>query len=260
MNLPKWALAAGALAGGAMALASVLWTSDPRIEPGSDAAALVNGYAIPVEDVEIALEAMARDSRNPLPDDAAEHALNRLIDEELLFQQAMALDLPRNASTVRRTIVMTMIDFAQAGADSEPGEAQLRDLFDANLDFFAAQDRYRVRWMSAATPGGEQTRPAAHPPNRMLTTSELRLYLGDALTAAIRDLGGEGRIGPIECNGRYHFLSVVEFSPAAEPDFEANRARVEALWEQRAAEAALEAYIADLRAQADIRIQPFAGE
>ena len=52
----------------------------------------------------------------------------------------------------------------------------------------------------------------------------------------------------------------IEFSAAGQPEFETHRDRVEALWQERAAEAALEAYIAELRREADIRIQPFSSE
>ena len=260
MSLPKWALAAGALTGGAMVLMSVLWTGTGTLDRNNSAAAIVNGAPIPVEDVEIALEAMARDSRNALPEESARRALDRLIDEELLFQHAMALDLPRNASTVRRTIVMTMIDLAQTSVDSTPSEAELRALFENSPEYFAAENRYRIRWESAASAQGVRARPAAHPPNRMLTPTDLRRYLGEDLTAAVLGLEGGQAIGPVENNGRYHWISVIEFQPAGQPDFNDHRERVEALWQEQAAEAALEAYIADLRRQADIRIQPFAGE
>lgn len=260
MTLPKWALAVGAITGGAIVLFSVLWTEEEALEPGSPVAAIVNGQTIPVGDIEIALEAMARDSRNALPDDSGQRALDRLIDEELLFQRAIDLDLPRNASTVRRTIVMTMIDLAQSNADLTPDDAELRRLFENNSEFFAAGNRYRIRWESAATPDGRRARPAAHPPDRMLTATDLRRYLGEGLTASILSLEAGEQVGPVENGGRYHWLTVIEYSAAAEPEFEDHRDRVEALWQERAAEAALEAYIAQLREEADIRIQPFSEE
>lgn len=260
MTLPKWALAIGAITGGAIVLLSVLWTDDEPLEAGSPVAAIVNGQPIPVEDIEIALEAMARDSRNPLPEGSSQRALDRLIDEELLFQRAIDLDLPRNASTVRRTIVMTMIDLAQSNADLTPDDAELRTLFDNNPEFFAAENRYRIRWESAASSEASRARPAAHPPNRMLTATDLRRYLGEDLTAAVLPLEAGEAIGPVENSGRYHWLTLIEFAAAGRPEFDAHRDRVEALWQERAAEAALEAYIAELRQEADIRIQPFSNE
>jgi len=258
MRLPHWALAVGALSGGALVLLGALRDTAEPLPAGSQIAAVVNGQPIPVADVEIALEAMSRDSRNPLPADAAARALDRLIDEELLFQRAIALDLPRTAPTLRRTIVMNMIDLSQSMAQQNPDEAELRALFDANRALFAAQNRYRIRWESADSPAGERVRPAAHPPDRLLSATELRRYLGEDLTAALLSLTAGEQIGPLEQGERYHWLGVIGFSAAAPADFEANRARVEALWQERAAEAALEHYIATLRADADIRLQPLA--
>jgi hypothetical protein len=260
MNQPALGLAIGAFAGGLLVLASALWPDDRSVEVGSPAAAIVNGQLIPVEDVEIALEAMARDSRNPLTDDAVERALDRLIDEELLFQRAIELDLPRNASTVRRTIVMTMIDLAQSNNIIDPDEAELQAFFNANIGFFTTENRYRIRWESAATENGERSRPPAHPPARLLTPSDLRRYLGEDLTLAVLIIAEGETAGPIENGDRFHWLTVSEIAPAEPPQFEANRDRVEALWRQRAAEASLESYISDLKLQADIRMQAFSTE
>jgi hypothetical protein len=260
MTQPRMALAIGALAGGLLVLVSALWPDARTVEAGSNAAAIINGQVIPVEDVEIALEAMTRDSRNPLTENAAEHALSRLIDEELLFQRAIELDLPRNASTVRRTIVMTMIDLAQSNNIADPDEAELRAFFNANIGFFTTENRYRVRWESAASEDGERLRPPAHPPNRLLTPSDLRRYLGEDLTQAVLIVGDGETAGPIENSGRFHWLTVTEMAPVGEPQFDANRDRVESLWRQRAAEESLETYIAELRRQATIQVQALPSE
>jgi len=260
MTQPRIALAFGALAGGLLVLVSALWPDARNVEAGSNAAAIVNGQVIPVEDVEIALEAMASDSRNPLTGNAAEHALSRLIDEELLFQRAIELDLPRNASTVRRTIVMTIIDLAQSNEVDEPDESELQAFFNANIGFFTTENRYRIRWESAATEDGERSRPPAHPPGRLLTPSDLRRYLGEDLTLAVLIIGEGETAGPIENGDRFHWLTVTEIAPAGEPQFEENRGRVESLWRQRAAEESLESYIAELRAQANIQIQALPSE
>lgn len=260
MTLAKWGWSAGAIAGGVIVLASVLWPGNDVIPEGSDAAVIVNGHPIPVEDVDIALEAIARDSRNPLTPDDTSRAIERLIDEELLFQRGMALDMPRNASNVRRSIVMAMIDFARADAAPLPDNDRLQAFFEENIEFFDAEDRYRVRWESAASRDGARRQPAAHPPNRMLTATDLRRYLGDALTFAVQSANPGETLGPIETGGRFHWLTIEEYAPAGTPRFEDHRRRVEALWQERAEEAALEAYIAELRRTADIERQPLPGE
>lgn len=260
MSLARWGWGAGAVAGGVVVLAAALWPDRSNIPAGSDAAAIVNGHVIPVEDIEIALDAMARDSRNPLTADDTGRAIERLIDEELLFQRGLALDMPRNASNVRRAIVMTMIDFARANAEPLPPDAELRGFFEANLEYFSAEDRYRVSWESAATPDGARQRPAAHPPERLLTATDLRRHLGDALVFAVQSATPGEVLGPLELGGRFHWLTVTEFTPAGDPRFENHRRRVEALWQERAEEAALEDYLAELRRTAVIERQPLPGE
>ncbi|WP_420431843.1 hypothetical protein [Hyphobacterium sp.] len=260
MSLTRWGWGAGAVAGGILVLAASLWPDRSDVAAGSDAAAIVNGQVIPVEDIEIALEAMARDSRNPLTTDDTVRAIERLIDEELLFQRGLALDMPRNASNVRRTIVMTMIDFARANAEPLPSDAQLRAFFEANIEYFSAEDRYRVSWESAATPDGARRRPAAHPPDRLLTATDLRRYLGDALVFAAQSATPGETLGPVELGGRFHWLTVTEYTPAGVPRFENQRRRIEVLWQERAEEAALEDYLAELRRAAVIERQPLPDE
>jgi hypothetical protein len=260
MSLARWSWGLGAAAGGVLVLASILWPQPAALAPGSDAAVIVNGHPIPVEDVEIALEAMARDSRGALDAEDTARAIERLIDEELLFQRGVALDMPRNASNVRRAIVMTMIDFARATAEPLPPEPELRAFFEANREYFSSEDRYRVSWESAATPDASRRRPAAHPPDRMLTATDLRRYLGDALTFAVQSATPGETLGPVEIGGRFHWLTVTEFTPASEVQFEHHRRRVEALWQERAEEAALEAYLSELRRTAEIERQPLPGQ
>ena len=260
MNHPRLALAAGALGGAALALAGVLWPDQSTLETGAPAAAMVNGQPIPVEDVELALELIGRDSRGEIGEAEAALALERLIDEELLFQRALALDLPRNASTVRRSLVMTMIDLARADAPAQADEAELRAFFEENRAFFAGEDRVRIDWVSAAPGEADAVRPAAHPPDRLISASDLRRYLGAALSGALAAIEEGDTAGPIEAGGRRHWITVLERRAGRAPEFESVRDEVESLWRERAQEAALEAYLAELRAAADIRRQPVAPE
>lgn len=243
----------GILAGAVLGLSSLFLPGGGL--PASDlAVARVNGHPIARHDLDLALEAMARDSRNPLPADAESHALSRLIDEELLFQRAIALDLPRNAATIRRSIVIAMIDSIIAQADEAPDEAALRALFEREQSRFAGEPRLRVRWLSAADENGAYTLPAAHPPDRLITVTDLRRYLGEDLVehALTLDPGTAGQ--PLHVSGRWHVIEVLERQAAPGADFATHRAAVAALWRERAEEAALETYLARLRDEAEISI------
>lgn len=256
---PRLSLLAGVASGAVLALAALFWPGED-LPDGSPVAATINGHVIPVADVELALEAMARDSRNPLPRDAARYALDRLIDEELLFQRGVELDLPRNASTVRRTIVLSMIDSITSQADLDASEAQLRELFADNISLFRGEPLLRLEWASAPDPQSGFTRPASHPPDRLIPAGDLRRYLGETVTLTALSLEVGVPSAPFQVGDRWHRLHILERQDHPLPEFDTHRDAVEALWQTRAEEAALEAYLADLRARADISTQPLANE
>lgn len=245
-------LALGALAGAVLAISALLWP-EPPASAGMAAAAHVNGHAIPAEDVQLALDAIAADSRNPLAEDAYEHALSRLVDEELLFQRAIELDLPREASNLRRTIVLTMIDSIVQQARAEPEEAELEQFFQDNQALFEGEPLLLVSWRISETEAGERMRPTSHPPGRALTATDLRRYLGRQLTAVAQSLEPGTSAAPVERGGRYHWVTLIERTPAPEASFANQRDAVLALWQDREQERALAAYLANLRRQADIR-------
>ncbi len=255
----RLSLLAGSAAGAALALAALFWPT-PGLPSGGPVAATINGHVIPVSDVELALEAMARDSRNPLPEDAPRHALARLIDEELLFQRGVELDLPRNASTVRRTIVLSMIDSITAQANLNPSDAELRQLFADNICLFRGEPLLRLEWATAPNPQADFTRPAGHPPDRLIRAGDLRRYLGESVTRTALTLETGVASAPFEVGNRWHRLQILERQDPPLPEFETHRDAVEALWRTRAEEDALETYLADLRRRADISTQPLADE
>jgi len=254
-SIPPAAFLAGAAIGAVMALVALLWPQTPRMLTASDAAARVNGYTIPADDVDLALAAMARDSRNPLPADAPTRALTQLVDEELLFQRGVELNLPRDESGIRKAIVLAMIDLIVADAGSEPTQTQLRNLFERDTAFFTAEPRLRVDWVSASNRDATPQRPAAAPPDLLLGASDLRTYLGDALTRRALETPVGQTAGPFEVAGRAHWITVAERIDPMPPRFADNRDRVAALWRERAQEAALETYLDDLRARATIELQ-----
>jgi len=250
--IPPAAYLAGAAIGAIIAVGSLLWPPAPQTLSAGDTAARVNGYAIPVRDVALALDAMARDSRNPLPDDARVRALNQLVDEELLFQRGLELNLPRDESSIRKSIVLAMIDLIVADAGGEPGDAELLALFARETVLFAAEPQLRVDWLSASDPNAPPQRPAAAPPDALLGVTDLRIYLGDTLTRhALNTPAGE-TAGPFLVAGRAHWITVAERSDPTPPRFEDNRDRVTALWRERGQEHALEMYLDSLRAHATI--------
>lgn len=157
-------------------------------EPGI--AASVNGEKIPQQAYERALAALAKDKREPLTREDEEHVLNRLIEEELLVQRAVALGLDRSNPVVRNTLVAAMLEGIVAGVGQhEPEPAEVEDFYEANRAFFTRSDRFWVRQLrfpihaDAAGTDAEKARAAAE-------EAALRLRAGDRVAAVARTLGG----------------------------------------------------------------------
>jgi hypothetical protein len=245
--------AAGALMGGGLALAALLLPDSALSRLPPSGTVWVNGTPITPDDIALALDAIERDSRNPLQADAREFVLDRLIDEELLFQRALALDLPRNDSTLRRSIVLAMIDAIIAQAPVEPEEAELRALFEAERSLFAGEPALHVMWTVAPSSAGPQTRPGAHPPDRPVTVTELRRALGPTLTDHILALETGETAGPVHVGGQYHWLTLLDRQSPPAAEFGTHRAAVEALWRDRIQAETLDRHLERMRDQAEIR-------
>ena len=253
MKYRQYFFIAGIIFGALMAMFALLWPSASTTLPLDDRhVAIVNGQPIPQSDFDLALESMARETRNSLPDDAPAYALDRLIEEELLFQRAIALGMTRKSSVVRRNLVLSVIDLAIAQAVPIPDDEELREFFNDNLDYFAPEPRLRISWTISQTRDGSREKPGSHPPNRLLTLSSMRRYVGERLLTTLKDAKVDDIIGPIEITDRFHWVDVIERIDGPAPSFENVRMKINALWQKRAREDALEKYIADLRDAADI--------
>src|SRR5262249_43593601 len=92
--------------------------------------AWVNGKAITSHDVELVLQRLNHD-RAALPEERRE-ALQRLIDQELLVQRGVEIGLLESDRTVRKALVMAMIDAIVADVlAKEPTEEELRAFYDS---------------------------------------------------------------------------------------------------------------------------------
>jgi hypothetical protein len=122
-------LALGALTGIlAGALAGIGGSPGAALPPG--AIALVNGSPILDSDYQRAVSMLAGDRRETPDAGERAHVLDRLIDEELLVQHALASGLAESDRVVRETVLRAMIDAAIADqASRRPSESELRALY-----------------------------------------------------------------------------------------------------------------------------------
>lgn len=108
----------------------------PRLSNG--AAAYVNGHPIPQPEYVRALKAMQAGLERPLTDEDRTRALERLIDEELIVQEAIKLGLPSTDRLVRRNLVQGMMrSVTSLDVDAEVAEEDLKALYNGNRNLFA---------------------------------------------------------------------------------------------------------------------------
>lgn len=253
----------------ALALSAVL---ERGTELPGDAVAVVNGRPIGDDAFAAQLDAVAAQlKRAP---DAPERAaiLERVIDEELLLQQGLALELPRKDARLRAQLVQEVIRQALAESARSPvTDAELRAFHAAQPGFFRQAPTYRVwrfdcRDMSAARTqqavlraGGEPApqdgcRRNALLPDAWLGAAKLGDHLGAELATAVLALApGDSMLSTRADTTSVLLLLAV--APAREPAFEQVRAQVETELRRRRDEAALAAYLARLRADAALRMR-----
>jgi hypothetical protein len=129
----RLALALGAAAGVALAGAALLrgGPAEPARLDSSDAVAWVNGQPVARESFARFVAGMARERGGLELDPAARRELlERMIDEELLLQQGIALGLERREPAARRAIVSAVVDLVTSeDGPAEPTQAELEALY-----------------------------------------------------------------------------------------------------------------------------------
>jgi hypothetical protein len=265
-------LGTGVVLGLALAITGLL-APDPAAAPPGGAAAVVNGIPIARADLERALDAVATDRRSPAPPGEAERVLDRLVDEELLLQHAMALGLPRSDPQVRGQLVRAVVDLVVAEAEAAaPSEADLEAFYEQHQGYFRRPGRRRVeRWFVRGTDAAARERaggivaalregrplidggdPTVPVPDSPLPEPKLEQYLGPTLARAAMRLGAGGVSEPIVATNGLHVLRVREVEPAGVPPFDEVRDAVADEYERRRGEDALRDYLGRLRGHATI--------
>ncbi|BFM15334.1 hypothetical protein R50073_15170 [Maricurvus nonylphenolicus] len=113
--------------------AAAIWQSD-RLESAtvlaSDTVAQVNGHPIRLVDYSRTLDAIADDRREELSDIDRQFVLRRLIEEELLVQEAIQLDMITDKRNVRRLVAEVMLDSIVANLDVvEPTDKEIEETY-----------------------------------------------------------------------------------------------------------------------------------
>ena len=281
----EWLLAAGAVAGLATAAASLLAGPGAPLPPG--AVARVNGTVIRSEDLERLLAGLASDRRTPPT--AADRALvlDRLIEEELLVQHALALGLAKSDRRVRADLVSAVLGSLAAANDGwAPDEEEVARFYAENRDYFAGPGRLRVRQVFVAIDGaGEEaareraaraterlragepieavradlgSAEVAPLPDALLPPAKLREYLGPSALLAALDLAPGQASAPVRSAQGWHVLSLVEREAGGAPPLAEIAPQVRAELRRREDDRVLREQLDQLRADADITLAPLA--
>ena len=192
-----WLLVAGAALGLAVSAAGLLEQRAARHVLTDDIAAIVGDRPIRRIDYERMLAGVEQDRRGPIDDGTRRRVLERMIDEELLVQQALALGLAQIDRRVRGELVSSIVDSVVSEVDAEPpSEAEIEQHYRANAAFFARPGRLRVESLffserpAAATAGerGGNGQNGVDAAQERARAARARLARGEDFAAVAADL------------------------------------------------------------------------
>ncbi len=158
-----------------------------------DAIALVNGRPISEEEYTRAVALLAGDKRTKVTEADRAHALNRLIEEELLVQQGIASGLVDTNPTVRQAITQAMLaSIAAESISAQPTEEALRAFYTENPSLFARSGPAAGSQAEAA--GTAEEPPAFADIREQVEAAYLRRARGSALREHLQWLRSEAQV------------------------------------------------------------------
>ena len=277
-------LALGAALGIALAAFGIADPGGDGEQAPEGAVALVNGQPISRESFARFSAAIAAERKQTRLDaDTRRRLLERMIEEELLFQRGLALGLERHEPSARRAVVAALIDSVAADAEGDlPDEAALRRFHQENRERFARAGRVevdaafvglagrpealalrRAEEIAARLRAGEPfealegelaDEPVAPLPGGAHSFETLRQYLGPTVARAALDLEA-GQVGePVRGGDGYWVLRPRARLPGEVPTFEEVREEVRAEYLRSRADQALRDYLDELRGAGEVRI------
>ncbi len=279
-------LSIGSAVGLALAAASLMEAPDDAAF-STNVVAKVNGVPIHRDDYLRAVAALASDRRNPLDDSDRRHVLDRLIDEELFVQHALALGLAANDRRVRADLVSAVMGALVASTDGfDPSTREMDDFYDDNLDYFTRPGRLRVREIFVGT-GRRRSEDEARSiaervaerlesgddffevqselgdvqiarlPDAMLPPTKLRNYLGPTAARVASELRVGATSEPVRSAQGYHILWLVDREPPVAPYLAEIESEVRSEMKRRRGDQVVRDSLASLRVMGDVVVADF---
>jgi parvulin-like peptidyl-prolyl isomerase len=287
LDRPLLLLGLGAAIGLALAAAGIVGSAVEVDGLPGEAVARVNGVLVRADDYRRLVSGLESDLRRATDADERRRVLDRMVDEELLVQRGLELGLARYDRRVRADLVSSVIAAVTSDAEErEPSEAELREFYAEQRDFFTQPGRLRVRQIffrvpMRATETGERAaveraaaarerlargeafetvrRELGDPeilpvPDAPLPAAKLREYLGPTALRAALDLEVGGASAPVRSGTGVHVIELVDREPDRTPPYAELAPQVRSEWRRRSGERALRAYLDDLRRRADVEL------
>ena len=269
-----WATAAFALgmlvSGGLAALETTRVASAHQPLP-DDVAARVGDMTISTAELDQATEALARDRREGLRDGDRAHVLDRLVDEALLVQLALAQGLALRDPRTRADLTAAALELlVTEAALVEPSDEELAAFYEGRrgelrgaprvqvTHRFARGEEAMARVMAEDTAGIDA---APLPlPSGWLSDRDLREVFGGSFTTQVL-AGAEGEwLAPVERDGGVHRVRVLRREAPEAPPLAEVRDEVLALYRRERADEAVRDYLRSAREDTPITLRGAAVE
>ena len=247
----------------------------------ASAVAIVNAQRVSKEDYLTYLALLAKNKRNPLTESDRRRVLNRMIEENLLIERGIDIGLAGSDPKVRKVIRDAMVQTVIADVSSiEPSEHELELFYSENKHYFSKPARIQVQRIIFRHQDKLQALQRANKasdllqsgdsfsavksvlgspdiltiPNSLLPINKLRQYLGSQLTAAALRLQPGEFSEAMDDGIGFTLLYLVDLEQATPPSLADISQQLASEYRRRAGDEALQAYLKQLRQQADVTI------
>jgi len=209
--------------------------------------------------------------RNPNPDEA-KAVIDNLIEEEILYREALRLGLDANDQIIKRRLAQKLMFLKQESRGNKLTELEISEFYDINLDkylipeqydfthiFFAKDDNGlgRAQMAKALLEKSKEIKGDVFFLGRNFTNrnlNELRKDFGVNFSSAFEKLKLNEWTGPIESTYGSHLIKLVRFQAARTPTLDEIKPRVMIDLDLERKDSVLSSYLDELKEDYEVII------
>ncbi|MCA9643934.1 MAG: peptidyl-prolyl cis-trans isomerase [Polyangiaceae bacterium] len=234
-------------------------------------AAEVGERQIPESEVDATLQSLRQAGFSQID---RKTVLDRLVDEELLLQEALRLDLHHTDVRLRGALVRDLIDASNAAPVKAPTQAELLTHYSANPARFAPAAQLELEtvffrgpsaaddavlavelWRGGTVPRGN-AKASLPLPSGLVPVGKWRDYLGRDVSDALSELPEGGISEAFRLDDAWGVAKVKARRAERPPAFAAVEPQVRADYQRRQSEVRLRQLVSHLRAVRAVRVAP----